>query len=208
MREKDTGGMHSAYFMTSGLVPFLLFRQLMQNMGKCIDNSRQLLAFPQVTTFDVLLATIIIEFAATLFVFVSLVVGISLLDVPPNIEDPLMLLIGIFLLGITGAGVGLIFGSLSPLYPSLKTITNPLLGRPLFITSGIFFSAEMLPAGLREYALYNPLLHMVEIVRSAFFIEFESRYIDWHYACLFALGLFLCGLLCHQVFRNEVMKRG
>jgi len=66
----------------------------------------------------------------------------------------------------------MIFGSLAPLYPSIRTITNPLLGRPLFFTSGIFFTAEMIPSEIRQYLLYNPLLHMIEIVRSAFFDYF------------------------------------
>jgi len=207
---KDAGsaGMHDAYFMTSGIVPFLLFRQLMQTMSGAISGSRSLLAFPQVTTFDVLVSTMLLEIASSLFVFGSLTAAIAIIDVPPSIENPLLVLYGTLLLAMTGAGAGMIFGSLSPLYPSIRTITNPLLGRPLFFTSGVFFTAEQIPPDIRQYLLWNPLLHMVEIVRSAFFIEFESRFIDWHYATLFAGILFLVGLLCHQALRDEVLKQG
>ena len=208
IKDSSSAGMHDAYFITSGIVPFLLFRQLMQILANGISASRSLLAFPQVTTFDVLIATVLLEVAASLFVFGSLTAAISILDVPPRIDNPLMVLYGMLLLGLTGTGAGMVFGSLSPIYPSIRTITNPLLGRPLFFTSGIFFTAEMLPPEIREYLLWNPLLHMVEIIRSAFFIEFESRFIDWHYATLFAVSLFMLGLLCHQVFRDQVLKRG
>ena len=208
IKDAGSGGMHDAYFITTGIVPFLLFRQLMQSMSGSISGSRSLLAFPQVTTFDVLMSTVLLEIATSLFVFGSLTAAIAIIDVPPRIDNPLLVLYGTLLLALTGTGAGMIFGSLSPLYPSIRTITNPLLGRPLFFTSGIFFTAEMIPAEIREYLLLNPLLHMLEIVRSAFFIEFESRFIDWHYATLFAITLFLIGLLCHQVFRDEVLKQG
>jgi len=208
IRDAGSAGMHDAYFITTGIVPFLLFRQVMQSMSGAISSSRSLLLFPQVTTFDVLISVFLLEIATSLFVFGSLTAAIAIIDVPPRIDNPLLVLYGTMLLAVTGAGAGLIFGSLSPLYPSIRTITNPLLGRPLFFTSGVFFTAEMIPSEIREYLLINPLLHMIEIVRSAFFIEFESRYIDWHYATLFATTLFCVGLLCHQVFRNEVLKQG
>jgi len=207
IQNADGGTMNDAYFITTGIVPFLLFRQLLQGMSGSITGSRSLLAFPQVSTFDVLMAAVIIEFVTILFVFGVMTTAIWILDEAPRIDNALMVLYGTILLGITGAGAGMVFGSLSPLYPSIRTITNPLLGRPLFFTSGIFFTAEMIPSEIRQYLLYNPLLHMIEIVRSGFFIEYESRFIDWHYATLFATGLFLIGLLCHQVFRNQVMKQ-
>ena len=69
VRSNDAGGMHAAYFITTGIVPFLLFRQLMQGMSGSITGSRSLLAFPQVSTFDVLIAAVIIEFVTSLFVF-------------------------------------------------------------------------------------------------------------------------------------------
>ena len=69
VRGTDGGTMNDAYFITTGIVPFLLFRQLMQVMAGSITGSLSLLAFPQVRTFDVLMATFIIEFITTLFVF-------------------------------------------------------------------------------------------------------------------------------------------
>jgi len=204
----SAGGMNAAYFITTGIVPFMLFRQLMQAMTGAIGNSRSLLAFPQVTTFDVLSATILVEIASALFVFASMTAAIAIIDEPTRIDNPLMLLYGLLLIAMSGTGLGLVFGSLSPLFPSIRTMTGAILGRPLLFTSGVFFTAEMIPSDIRVYLLINPLLHMIEIIRSAFFIQFESRFIDWNYAALFALSLFLIGLMCHQVFRNAVMKQG
>lgn len=206
IKSPTSNGMSDAYFIITGITPFLLFRQTMSQLANSIAGSRNLLAFPQVTTFDVMIATALLEFASMIFVFSMLVLGFAVFDEPPRIENPLLVLYGTLLLGITGTGLGMIFASLIPIWPSIKNITNPLFGRPLFFTSGIFFTAEMLPAAARDIVLWNPLLHMVEIIRSAFFIEFESQYIEWNYAGLFAALTFLTGLLMHQVLRNQAIK--
>lgn len=206
IRSPTTSGMSDIYFMISGIVPFLLFRQTMSQLGTSIAGSRTLLAFPQVSTFDVMLATALLEFATIILVFSGLVIGFALAVETPRIENPLLVLYGTLLLGITGTGVGMIFASLTPIWPSIRNITNPLFGRPLFFTSGIFFTADMLPAAAREIVLWNPLLHMVEIIRSAFFIEFESQYIDWHYCGLFAACTFLVGLMMHAALRDQAIK--
>jgi len=206
IRSSNSGGMSDIYFIISGIVPFLLFRQTMSQLANSISGSTSLLAFPQVTTFDVMLSTALLEFASVIFVFAVLVIGFSLAVETPRIENPLLVLYGTLLLGVTGTGAGMIFASLSPIWPSIRNLTNPLFGRPLFFTSGIFFTADMLPPAARDIVLWNPLLHMVEIIRSAFFIEFESQYIEWNYAGFFAAGIFLAGLLMHQTLRRQAIK--
>lgn len=194
------------YFIITGITPFLLFRQTMNSLGMAIASSRSLLAFPQVTTFDVILSVVILEFVTVLFVFAVLVIGASLFYGPPNIDNPLTILYGTFLFGVTGTGIGMVFASLVPLMPSFKNISAPFLGRPMLFTSGVFFTAEMLPDSVRDILLYNPLLHMSEIVRSGFFIEFESQYADWNYASIFAASVFLFGLLMHQALKDQAIK--
>ena len=206
IRSSESGGMPDSYFIITGIVPFLLFRQCMSQLSNSIAGSRALLAFPQVTTFDVMIATALLEFATMLLVFAAFVAGFSIVDMPPRIENPLIVLYGTLLMGMTGIGMGMIFASLNPIWPSIRNLTNPLFGRPLFFTSGLFFTADMLPPAARDIVLWNPLLHMCEIIRSGFFVEFESRYADWHYASLFAFCILLVGLMMHQVLRDYAVK--
>ena len=104
-----------------------------------------------------------------------------------------------------GTGFGFLFAALTPIVPSTRQIATGLLGRPLFFSSGLFFTAESVPAPLRDWLLYNPLLHMLELLRSAFFHEFESPYGDWSYAVLWAVGAFAFGLLAHQALRRRAI---
>lgn len=201
-----SSGMPDALFIVTGILPFFLFRQSMNSLTGSIKGARNLLGFPQVTTFDIILATVLLELATYLFVFVVMIVSITLISGPERIENPLLVVYAFSLFLMTGMGFGMTFASLAPIMPAIKNMTNPLFGRPLLFTSGIFFTAEMLPKSLRDVVLYNPLLHMTEIMRSAYFVQFESTYINWHYAQIFAAGSLLVGLLMHQSLKNLAIK--
>ena len=58
---------------------------------------------------------------------------------------------------------------------------------------------------MREWLLWNPLLHMIELVRSGFFHEFESTYGSWGYALGWSSGLLTVGLLTHQAFGKRAV---
>jgi len=201
-----SGGMPDVYFIITGVVPFALFRQTMSMLDMSIVKARALLAFPQVTTLDVIISTVLLEFAILLFVFGVMIAGAALFTEPIKVENPLFVLYSTMLLGITGAGFGMVFASVIPLLPSVKNVSALILGRPLFFTSGVFFTLDMLPEAARDILIYSPFIHMIEMVRSGFFIQFESAYMDVHFATLFALSVFLFGLLMHVALRDHVIK--
>ena len=101
--------------------------------------------------------------------------------------------------------MGFILASLKPLLPSVQQLSNAILGRPLFLSSGVFFSAENIPAEFREYLLYNPLMHCLELLRSSFFYEIDSPYGSWQYASIWAVSLLTLGLLMHQALRKRAV---
>ena len=68
------------------------------------------------------------------------------------------------------------------------------------------FTAEMMPEGVRHSALMNPLLHITELVRSAFFIEFESGYVDPGYVILFLLSAVFLGLVVQLALRRKIQS--
>lgn len=199
------GGMPIAPFMLTGIVPFTLFRDSMTQMQGAIALNRMLFAFPQVTTFDVIFARGLLEVLLLSGVFVLLLFGMHLAGFDIRIERPLGVLAACGLLSLMGMGLGFIFASLSPFIPSMKQISGALMGRPLFLSSGVFFIAEDIPASIRDYLLYNPLMHMLELLRSAFFHEFESAYGNWSYATTWALCTFGLGLLVHQAMRRKAI---
>lgn len=204
-RSDSPGGMAIIPFMLTGLLPFSFFKDTMTQMQGAISGNRQLFAFPQVTTFDVIIARAILEIAILASVLVFLLFLTDLAGWSIHVERPLAVLGASGLLCMMGIGLGFVFATLSPIIPSIKQISSAVLGRPLFFTSGIFFTAESVPPFIREYLLYNPVLHALELLRSAFFYEFESSYGNWEYATAWAFGLLTLGLVAHQAMRRKAI---
>lgn len=198
-------GMALVPFMLMGILPFSFFRDTMTQMQGAISSNRQLFAFPQVTTFDVIIARAILETLIIASVLIFLLFLCDLAGWNIHVERPLAVLGACGLLCMMGVGCGFFFATLSPLVPSVRQVSSALLGRPLFFTSGLFFTVDSVPAIFRDYLLYNPLLHAIELLRSAFFYEFESAYGSWEYASVWAVGLLTLGLLTHQAMRRKAI---
>ncbi len=192
-------------FMITGIVPFTMFRDSMGQMQGALASNRNLLGFPQVTTFDVILARGLLEGATLLCVF-ALMLGIAhVLGFEIRCEDPLGVLVVCALLTMIGMGMGFLLASVSPILPSMRQVGTVAFGRPLFLTSGLFYTADSLPMPFREYLLWNPLLHLLELQRDRFFHEFETPHGSWIYAVSWSVGLFAVGLTVHQAMRKRAI---
>lgn len=205
IKTRSTGDIPLAMFMLTGIAPFSLFKDNMSQLQNSITANKAMLGFPQVTTFDLIVARAVLETLVSLGVFALLLVMFYTVGIEVRIENPLGVLAACLLLATTGVGAGFMFAALRPLLPSLQQFTSAILGRPLFITSGIFFMAESLPEEVRGILLYNPLLHSLELLRSSFFYGIDSSYGSWSYAICWAVGTLLFGLLIHQVLRKRAV---
>ncbi|MFK7889175.1 MAG: ABC transporter permease [Granulosicoccus sp.] len=205
MGRSSQGGMDVVPFMITGFGLFVIFRDTMGQTQSAISQNTSLIGFPQVTTFDVMISRALLELAVLLCVLTVMLWGTGLIGLEVRCERPLELLGVCLLLCMCGLGLGFVFASLTPLVPSMRQITGQLLGRPLFLSSGLFFTTDSLPDQAREVLLYNPLLHMIEKGRSAYFYEYESQYASWSYAICWALGLITFGLTFHQALRKRAI---
>jgi capsular polysaccharide transport system permease protein len=197
-------GMTLVLFLITGIVPFLLFRQTLRRGMRGQGGNNKLLAFPQVQIMDIVLATFLLELSISITVFVVLVFGIHLLEMEPVVvQYPLAVLAGILIMGLYGFALGLIFGSLVPMVRSLPNIVQMFVGRPLFLISGVFFTIEMIPQEYRHILLINPLFHVLEWLRSVFFMRYESRYADMEYAIIWLVVLLSLGLLMQRALRRH-----
>lgn len=205
IKSRATGDIPLAIFMLTGIVPFSLFKDNMSQLQNAITSNKAMLGFPQVTTFDLIVARAILETLVILGVFLLFLVAFYAVGIGYRIENPLGVLAACSLLAMIGVGTGFMLASLKPLIPSIQQFTSALLGRPLFLGSGIFFTAESMPTEVRGYLLYNPLLHCIELLRNNFFFEQDSPYGSWSYATAWAVGMLLTGLLIHQVLRKRAV---
>ncbi len=200
----DPPGMTLVLFLITGIVPFLLFRHALRRGLRAQDATNRLVTYPQVQITDIALARLLLELSTSITVIIVLIFGIYLLEIEPvAIQSPLAMLAGIVVMGLYGFALGLIFGSLTPLLPGLANIIQVFLGRPLFFVSGVFFTIEMVPHEIRPILLINPLFHVLEWLRSGFFMQYQSRYADMEYAIICLIVLLFLGLLMQRALRRH-----
>ena len=194
-------------FYATGIMFFFLFRDILIRCMTAIQNNYQLLTFPQVQVFDLIIARTLLEIGTFFIVFTVLIGTVALFGMEPvHIEDPLRMLEAVILISLLGMGLGAGVAALMPLFPTLQFLVSSVLIRPLFFLSGVFFTADVLPDNIRQYALYNPLLQLGEMFRSAYFPGFESEYVDMHYLIGFTLCTLFLGLLLQRALKRHALR--
>ncbi len=196
-------GVPAPLFLVAGISPFFMFRDLFSEVAQGARGNPSLLMFPQVTRMDLIISKVIVNVLVSIAVFIIILIGLFFFGFAFRIENLLGVMTGFSLLIALGIGLGLVLGAVSVRYEFIQSLSQPLLGRPLFLTSGLFFTASMLPPVAREIALYNPLLHCIELIRDSLFESFSSRYVDLEYVCVFALILISFGMMLLGVFERQ-----
>ena len=188
-------------FFLSGLIPWLLFAHTVSKTMAGIQSNKNLLTYPQVTPFDVLVSRAFLEFSTLIVVFIVLILCLDYFGYYQTIDSYKDLLFAFTAIWGLAVGIGFLNSSILHYLPSYSQ-TYQAIQRPFFFISGIFFTADSLPHGLRELALYNPILHAVEWSRSAAFTTFESQYVDKPYLLFSVVIVLAIGLSAERMTRK------
>lgn len=164
-------------FVATGMMPYLTFRAVITSMNRAIRAERHLLVFGPARSEDIFTATAFAEGLNTLLVVGSVGLLLALTSHVPLPQDTLAALFGLFLAWALGVSTGRLAALLSLLSDSARR-SIPMILRPFFWISGIFFVAHELPAQAAEWLWWNPLLHITEILRSGYFTNFDSTLAD------------------------------
>jgi capsular polysaccharide transport system permease protein len=197
-------GMDEIGFLTTGVVPFFLYSKSQTQANSAIAANKGLLYYPQVRPLDLVASRVLLEFATSVVVFLTFM-GASalLLDGTLDVDEPLLVIEGLLLATALGASLGLLICSLVVFFPTVANLHGPLF-RPLFWISGLFFTAEQMPTPLRDYLLYNPVLHCVELVRAGWFASYRDVFADASYVLVWVVVLLFFALTLERVARRRI----
>lgn len=205
IRSRTTSsGVEFPVFLATGIIPYLLFRSMVTRSMSTVDGNRALFSYRQVKPFDTLAARFILETAIYSAVFVTFMVGAGWLGFDVSVANPLPVLLAFLSLGLLGLGIGAGACVLNTTSPDAAQFV-PMVLRPLFFVSGIFFSAESVPAEYRAWLLWNPILHALEIIRGGYFHAIGVHYGDPVYLAWWVVGSLALGLLTFHVYRYRMV---
>ena len=190
-------------FLITGILPYMFWRNCTVRGGSAASANLPLLTYPQVKVLDVVIARVMLD-AATI-VIVTLIFVFTLRfaigqQFSSWVRDPISLAGGVFTLFFFSICTATLSSSLARIWRAWPQVFS-YLARPLYFTSGIFFTLESLPSSIKGLALYNPIAHILEWIRTGAIPGFISYDYSPAYVYTWAFIMLFLGLLINWVLR-------
>jgi len=194
-------------FYATGFLPFQIYQTVSLTVGRSVQFSRALLMYPAVTWVDAVLARFVLN-ALTVLLASGLVLASILLATDTRaVLDPGPLMASIGLALLVGAGVGVLNCVLFGLFQVWVQIWS-ILTRPLFLASGVFFLYDDLPAVAQDILWYNPLIHVVGLMRAGIYPTYAGDYLSPGFAASVGLICLFFGVLLMARFHRYILNEG
>ena len=181
-------------FYASGYIPFQMYHDIANKMAQSLRFSRPLLAYPAVTFVDALIARLVLNTVLHVIVFTVLIGGIALIQGIPLVMNVDTVLHALGLATLLGAGVGTMNCFLIMRFPIWERAWS-ILSRPLFLMSGVFYTYELMPHGVRAVLWWNPVLQLIGLMRRGIYGVYPADYVNEGYIVALSLLLLCAGLL-------------
>ncbi len=203
----DIAGLSFPIFFCSGIIPFLLFSGTLMQSLTSVSANHSLFTYRHVKPYHCVLARLCLEFA------IYFVAGVFILSVfytfgvqfaLSSISGTLGILALFFLFCL---GLGLIMAVIGPLFRESEKIM-PILIRPLFLISGVFFPTIEVPDRYIVYLQWNPVLHVIEFLRVNLFLNYEMPFQSIAYLSLVSFSSLFVGILAYRWKEKKLLTSG
>lgn len=168
LRARVTYGDDFLVFLLVGLAPFLLFKNIALKIMGSVEANKALFSYKQIQPADAFVARAIVEFCISAITFILLYVGLTWAGHETAIHNPIRWLLILFI-GISFSfALGILFAIIADAAPELKVVLS-LSFMPLYLLSGVIYPISRLPNELIGYLLWNPYLHIIDLIRESTF---------------------------------------
>ncbi|WP_444926811.1 ABC transporter permease [Microbulbifer sp. TRSA002] len=205
LKDEFYPGVPTPLFMLGGIAPFLFFSHCVQKGLAAISSNRGLFNYRQLRPFDAVLSRVFLEFVIYLATLVVLMVVFAWLGVSTPFNNFILLTTINTLFFFFCLGLSLALCVLGERFPELAKVI-PMLIRPLYFMSGVFFSLEQIPKEYHVYLVWNPLLHVIELNREALFSNFNGYFGSLAYLGFVSVSMLFFGLLCYRANWRDLVK--
>jgi capsular polysaccharide transport system permease protein len=193
-------GRNFQLFYATGVIPLGIFATVSGRLAQSLNFSRPLLAYPSVTFIDAILARFILSMLTQIMVSYIVFTGILV-----YYDVKVILKIGsiaeaLALAGFLALGIGTLNCYLFTRFPIWQQAWAILM-RPMFIISCVFMIYDHLPEQMRYFLWFNPVVHIVGLMRYGFYSSYHASYVSVSYVLAvggFSLALGLLLLRRHQ----------
>lgn len=163
-------------FFTLGILPYHFWRECVTRGATAAASNIPLLTYPQVRVLDVVVARVLLDGATLVATILVFVVGLHYVTGEPFSSwtgDPFQIVLVSISLFYFSFSFSVFSCGLARVFPPWTEIFS-YMSRPLWFTSGVFFTLQQLPTGFRGIAIFNPIAHVLEWIKSATVPGFHS----------------------------------
>lgn len=198
-------GTSFAMFYATGMVPFLAFSDVSGKVAQTLHYSKPLLTYPSVTFVDAIIARFILNMLTQIFVSFIVFGGLLAFVQLTSGVDYVLLAQSLVMVGALSLSIGTLNTFLVTRFPVWQRVWGIVM-RPMFVLSCIFFLFETIPQPFRDYLWYNPLVHIVGQMRSAFYSTYDASYVSATYVYLFSLIVLVFALNLLSRYHRDLLN--
>ena len=193
LRADRVSSLNIIAFVITGYPMAMMWRNVSNRAIGAIAANASLLYHRNVRVLDTIFARMLLEIAgATIaqIVIMAVLIAIRWIDFP---QDVFYMLLAWLLMAMFAVGLGLVICSVAYKFEAFGKVWGTLsfIMMPL---SGVFFFVHALPAQIREYVLWIPMVHGTEMFRAGYFGSSVITYENPWYLLLCNLVLLFFGL--------------
>jgi capsular polysaccharide transport system permease protein len=180
-------------FLILGIGGWHMMRVMTIKLGYEVYRDRNLANLQRVDSFAILLAKATEMAGVYSIVTIAGMIAVTAIN---GYEAPRNLL-GVayywILLAVAGMGLGMFLNFLREFVPGIGLMVMPVF-RVGFFFSGVVLVSEQFPDEIRQYLAWNPILNIMQLLRTEYFAGYISQDATPAYASFFALGSLFLGL--------------
>lgn len=194
-------------FLLSGVMPYLAARFVINAIIRARAAYRHLIILPQVSLVQIVSAIFLLELGNGLLMFAGLLAANYVIFGYLELHDPVIVLFAFFLALASGGSFAFLLTALSRISPIIPK-SAPIILRPLFYVSGVFYIANEIPPGLLRLMAWNPLFHAIELLREGMFSGYSSVLAEVWVPIVFILTCTLLGIFLISLGRLPFEAQG
>jgi capsular polysaccharide transport system permease protein len=204
---REVYGMSAFPFAVTGVMFWLTFRTALMTVQIGPGRLVLLLDHPAVNRFELMVVQSFKAFLVNSVVGGFLLINCIIFDYSPMPKNPVAFLSALLATALLGASAGFCANYAAHFYPGIRKVYAMFM-RILAWTSGVFFVSEQIPGRYSQLVLWNPVLHLSQFGRSAWFPTYESVDANMKFV-VFTVGVItMMGLACAVMSRRLRARAG